>query len=68
MRMELTNVVEIINNSSSEGKARDTLIILGDKQVIRVRPSLSIRVVNSDTVEIVDESYQHSRDADRSRS
>jgi len=63
MRMELTNVVEIINNSSTEGKARDTLIVLGDKDVIRVRSSLSIRVVNSDTVEIVDEPYQHSRDA-----
>lgn len=62
MKMKLTNVVEIINNSSSEGKSRDTLIVLGDKDVVRVRPSLSIRIVNSDTVEIVDEPYQHSRD------
>jgi len=63
MKMELTNVTEIINSSSSDGKSKETLIIIGDKDVIRVRPTLSIRVVNSDTVEIVDEPYQHSRDA-----
>jgi acetylornithine/succinyldiaminopimelate/putrescine aminotransferase len=63
MGMEITNVTEIINSSSEEGKSRDTIIIIGDKDVIRIRPSLSIRVVNSDTVEIVDEPHQHSKDA-----